>query len=164
MNMLTDYEQGIIDHVAEHGWHCTNVFDPTERVPNFSYSIGLWETLCTSELIVFGLDLELMHKLLWAMYRQLKAGAQLANGARWSGLLGGFDCISRPVHPSQIKDEYFNSALWYRERRAGDSNLSAYQIFWPGAVDGLFPWEKGAADIVRELQPSLYLPDQAGLA
>jgi hypothetical protein len=164
MSMLTEYEQSIVNNVARYGWQCTSVFDPDGGLPSFSYSIGLWETLCAPELIVFGLDTRLMQEMLWRMYDQLKEGAQLADHARWSGLIEGFDCISRPVHQSQVKTDYFNSALWYRKQRTGDSAISAFQIFWPGAVDGLFPWEKGAADIVRDLQPTLYLPDEPGNA
>jgi hypothetical protein len=162
--MLRDYEQSIIDNVARYGWQCTKVFDPDGTEPGFAYSIGFWETLCAPELIMFGLDVEMMHELLWLMYHQLKEGAQLADGARWPGLLEGFDCISRPVHPSQLKIDYFNSALWYRHHRTGSEALHAYQIFWPSAVDGLFPWEAGADAGVRDAQPLLYLPDEHGLA
>lgn len=42
--------------------------------------------------------------------------------------------------------------------------LQAYQVFWPGAVQGLFPWESECVDEVRELQPLLYLPRVTGLA
>ena len=42
--------------------------------------------------------------------------------------------------------------------------MRAYQLFWPGAEQGLFPWEKGCVQFVRDCQPSLYLPRVVGIA
>jgi Domain of unknown function (DUF4262) len=163
--MLDDYEQKIIDNVAEHGWHCVAV-GAGDDDPSFAYSVGLWETLKTPELITFGLPLKLMHSMLWSAFRQIKSGqTSVADGVRWSNLIDGHDCISRPVHRSQIQREFFNSAMWYRRHRAGERcKINAYQLFWPGKSNGLFPWERGCADIVSESQPQLYLPRKTGLA
>lgn len=167
--MLTDYEKDIVRNVAEHGWFCVCVgvpaSDPSNK-PSFAYSVGFWETLRKPELIVFGLPLKLMHSMLWEAFRQLKAGtAQMNDGERWSNLIDGFECISRPVHQSQIRRETFNSALWYRRHQAGGSDdLSAFQLFWPGKVNGRFPWEADSSESVRELQPQLYLPRSVGIA
>src|SRR5687768_12916260 len=124
--------------------------------PSFAYTVGFWETLCAPELIIFGLDFELTHQMLWTMFDKLKAGAILTDGARWSGLIEGFDCISRPVHPSRVEIAYLNSAMWYRGYRTGDEAVDAYQLFWPGAEQGLFPWEPGCDELVRADQPLLY--------
>jgi hypothetical protein len=106
-----------------------------------------------------------MHSMLWTVFRKIRDGAVLSEGARWSGLIEGFDCITRRVHPSRITREHFNSALWYwGNRTQHGAELQAYQIFWPGAVDGLFPWETGSSPIVRNRQPALYLPDIVGQA
>jgi hypothetical protein len=161
---LSDYEQKIIDNVAEHGWFCVSVFGNPD--PTFSYTVGLWETLGTPELIIFGQPLKLMHSMLWTAFRQIKAGkTRVRDGERWSGLIDGFDCISRPVHESQIVRDHFNSAIWYHGYTGGDGKpLSAFQLFWPGVKDGLFPWEKNCGEAVRELQPLLYLPIEPGAA
>jgi hypothetical protein len=161
---LSKYEQGIIDNVARHGWHCTIVGAGDDGEPGFAYTVGLWETRCTPELIVFGLEWELMHGMLSELVRQLGTGAQLSDGARWSNLLGGFDCITRPVHPTQRVPEYLNSALWYHGYRTGEEQVEVYQIFWPGAQQGLFPWERDCDAFVRDSQPQLYLPAGTGIA
>lgn len=162
---LTDYERRIVDNVAEFGWFCVSVTDGDDAKA-FSYSVGFSETLGSPECIVFGLPPKLMHSMLWCVFRQIRDGASLADGRRWSGILEGFDCITRPVHPSQVTREHFNSALWYwGDPAERGSELSAYQLFWPGAVDGLFPWESGASEEVRDCQRALYLPrDVVGLA
>ena len=162
---LSEHEQEILDNVVEHGWHCVAVFGEGER-PGFAYSVGFIDTLKCPEFIVFGLDTKLMHGMLWSVFRQVRDGkAMPGEGQRWCALIEGYDCISRAVHPSQIEPEYFNSALWYwwysgRERES----VCAYQLFWPGREQGLFPWESGCNQIVRDYQPALYLPDETGLA
>jgi hypothetical protein len=162
---LTDYEERIVDNVREHGWYCVAVFGETEG-SEFAYSVGFWETLRVPELIILGLPVKLMHSMLWSAFRQIKAQKILvADGVRWPDLIEGFDCISRPVHPTQVSREKFNSALWYRRYRTGlDEDLEAFQLFWPGAKDGLFPWEVGCSDLVREYQQQLYLPYETGIA
>lgn len=161
---LTDYEQRIVDNIDEHGWFCVVVTDGDDAEA-FAYSVGFEQTLGSPECIVFGLPPDLMHSMLWNVFRQIRDGARLSNGRRWSGLLEGFDCITRPVHPSQITREHFNSALWHwGDPAERGRELTAFQLFWPGAVDGLFPWESGSSDGVRERQPLLYLPREVGLA
>jgi hypothetical protein len=59
------------------------------------------------------------------------------------------------VHPSQLK-EYFGNAIWYRRYRTGHSDLAAFQMFWPGKIQGLYPWQPGCDSIVVERQPLLY--------
>jgi hypothetical protein len=159
---LNDYERALIDNVARSGWQCTSV-GGGEGKPPFSYTIGLWETLCTPELIVFGLDVETMFSMLSIAIDEMKKGAQLYDGARWPLLLG-YDCISRRVHPSRVIVDYFNSALWYRRHRGVEGPLEAFQLFWPGVGDALFPWERGCDPLVREYQPRLDLPAEQGLA
>jgi hypothetical protein len=159
---LTDYERELIRNVAEFGWQCLSVGAGDDE-PGFSYTIGLWETFGAPELIVFGLDSGLMYEMLACMVDALRRGARVDEGARWP-LLRNHDCISRRVHPSQINRDHFNSALWYRRHRGEAPPLEAYQLFWPGVEDGLFPWEAGCSARVRELQPRLDLPAEHGLA
>lgn len=162
---LTEYEESIVNNVREHGWHCVAVFGESEG-SEFAYTVGFWETLRVPELIILGLPLKLMHSMLWSAFRKIKANKiRVADGVRWPDLIDGFDCVSRPVHATQISRERFNSALWYRRYRTGqDEDLEAFQLFWPGAKDGLFPWEAGSSDVVREFQPQLYLPHETGIA
>ncbi len=161
---LSDYEQRLVDKVAEVGWFCVSVHAHGDA-PGFAYSVGFAETLKSPECIIFGLPSKLMHSMLWSVFDQLKAGGALQDGHRWSGLLQGFDCVSRPVHPTQVTRERFNSALWYwGDPAKRGKSLEAYQIFWPGAVSGAFPWEAGCDQVLRDLQPLLYLPNAVGLA
>jgi hypothetical protein len=155
---MNKYERDILDNIEKHGWFCTCVFDPDGKEPGFAYSVGFTQTLGAPECIIFGLSQKMMHSMLWTIFRQIKAGKSLEDGSRWSGLLEGFDCISRRVDPTNVKREYLNSAMWYWTQSGKEGLVPAYQIIWPGSQDGLFPWEEGSADTVREYQPPLYLP------
>ncbi len=153
----------VIEGVAADGWFGLHVASD-EQGPGFSYSVGFWESVKAPEFIIFGLPHDVCHSILWSMYRQVREGLKPRDGLRVKGLIGGFDCVLRPVHASQRR-EYFGYALWYQRQRLGnDVGLAAYQIFWPGKVQGLFPWEAGCDALVREDQPLLYLPDETGLA
>ena len=158
---MTDYELAIERNVQEHGWHCTSVIDPDGVAPDFAYSVGFMETLGMPELIVFGLDSKLMHNMLWSAFRDLQAGKTINDGDRWAGLLDGFDCVARAVHPTNLTREYFNSALWYHGDPSVHGPLSAFQIVWPGAQQGHFPWDAECDPFVREMQPPLYVPGAA---
>jgi len=162
---LTEMQQQIVDGVQEHGWFSISVFEDEEG-PSFSYTIGLWETLAVPEIVICGLPRKLMHNMLWEAFHQLKSGKmRLEDHARWSGLIEGFDCISRPVHPDHIGPDYFSQSLWYRRFRSGsDLGLTGFQLFWPSKTTGLFPWEDGCSEEVRNWQPLLYFPKKTGQA
>lgn len=154
----TGYEQEILDAIEEHGWFCTAVFDPDGTAPDFAYTVGFTRTLDLPEFIIFGLPVQTLHGILWDVFRALKAGKVPEDGLHWSGLIKGYDCVLRRVHPTQVIREHFNSALWFRGDPAdhGGGPLTAFQIVWPDR-DGRFPWDAGCAQEVRDDQPALYL-------
>jgi len=156
VSALTDYEKKIIENVEGHGWYATGVFDPEGEAPNFTYSTGFSKTLNAPEFIVFGLDLNLMHNMLWEIFRQLKAGTIPEDGKRWRDVLEGFDCVSKKVVFPEIHEEYTRSADWFWKRNGNTKPLEVYQLVWPGAQQGLFPWEEGCDPYVISQQPQLW--------
>jgi hypothetical protein len=155
-NILDPEDQAVADNVETYGFHSVGVFAEGDD-PAFRYSVGFWESLES-------LPLDLMHNMIWEIFRQLKTGKRLQDGERWSDLIEGFDCVSRPVHPTQM-NEYFGVGLWYRRYRTRRRDgLCAFQLFWPGKLQGLYPWEEGCNSAVRDHQPALYLPQAVGIA
>jgi len=155
---LTDYEQGIVDNVQQYGCHITFVFDEKGEDPDFSYSIGFRKTVNQAEVIIFGLDRDLMHSMINNLLEQCQGGLELKEGAIISGLLEGHQCVARKVHASQIDEGYFNSSMWFHEREFGAELTEAMQIVWPDAYDGKFPWDHDSSEDVRVAQPALYEP------
>lgn len=123
----------------------------------FAYSVGLWETVNTPELIVFGLPSQLMHNMIWDVVHQIKNGSILSEGSRWENLIEGYDCVARKVHESNFR-EHVGSAMWYHTHRKAKTKLEAFQLFWPGVIDRLYPWDKNSHQSVRDAQPLLYEP------
>lgn len=151
---LSDYERKIIANVREHGCHIAYVFDPDGDMPSYAYSVGFPETVQQPEVIVFGLSVDIMTFIINQTMRQCREGLLLEDGVELTGLLEGHRCIVCEVSQENITPDFFNSAMWFR-RKAGEEMREAFQIVWPGAEDGLFPWEDGCSDIVRNLQPDM---------
>jgi hypothetical protein len=149
---------GYVRRIRKHGWTGSYIY--ADGLVPFSYSIGFWESANAPEVIMFGASPELGNGLLGEAHRQLKAGElKLADEARWViDWEGGPALAWRAVHPSQVRREHFNIAIWYRERQGHSRySLEAYQLF-VGDQSGVFPWEEGYDLDYRPQQKELYLP------
>ena len=159
MPEYSKYEQKLFSVVEEHGWQFTFVFDPKGLEPDFGYSIGFTSTLNAPEFVIFGLPRNLMNNMLWEIYNQIEKGAVPADGMRWQDLLEGFDCISRKATHKELHTKFTVSADWYWKEKGNSGNPEVYQIVWPGAQDGLFPWDNGCAQDVIDAQPRLWISE-----
>lgn len=155
---LDSYERNILDHVAAFGCSVTNVFDPDGDSPSFSYSIGFTKSVDQPEVIVFGLDTTLMHRMINETLRLCQAGLDLEEGGRIAGVLDGFDVVSRAIPTERITRGHFNSAMWYHRREFGSELTRAMQLVWPSSKTGLFPWQPDCHQSVIDAQPALYEP------
>ena len=154
---LNDVEQGMVDNVAEHGCSIMSVFDPDGIEPDFSYSIGFPETTGQSEVIVFSLPKSLRASMINEIYHQLsEKKVTLRDGEKLSDLIEGFTCVAREISDRRAIEDHLGSAIWYNERYRGQPIEKAFQIVWPGAQQGLFPWEEGCVQSVIDDQPALY--------
>lgn len=148
-------EQKIIANVRDHGCHINLVSDPDGNTPTFAYSVGFPETLGQPEVILFGLPDDVMRFAINETMRKCREGFRLDDGAEIDGLLDGHVCVACTVAPEYLTQDYFASAMWFRQLTTGEKMDAAFQIVWPGVDDGLFPWDDGCADVVRDLQPCL---------
>ncbi|GAA0472611.1 hypothetical protein GCM10009096_12230 [Parasphingorhabdus litoris] len=154
---LSEFEQKLLDNVDQHGCQVNFVFDAEGDDPDFAYSVGFRKTAKQPEVIVFGLERKLMLSMINETLRQCcEEGLCLAEGTEISDLVEGFDCVARRVHPSQIDEGYFNSSMWFHVREFGSELSEAYQLVWPGAVNGLYPWDIDCSEDIIEAQPPLY--------
>ena len=152
--MLDEHEQLVVDNIARFGWHGMAIHAEGEA-SGFCYSIGLDEFAGAPELIIFGLEHDAMHSMMWEIARQFQAGRLIVSDMVFNDLIPGRPCIVRPVHQSWFA-EYFGFACWYYYYREKFDRLQAFQVFWPGERDGLFPWQQGCAAEVMAAQPLLY--------
>jgi len=157
MGELSEIEQGIVQNVEDHGCSIMSVFDPDGFEPDFSYSIGFERTTGQPEVIVFSLPKSLRVSMINEVRRQIgECGLVLADGLQISDLLEGYLCIAREINDAEVIRNHFGSAIWYNQRFGPGQTERAFQLVWPGAKQGLFPWDDGCAQEVIEDQPALY--------
>ena len=153
---LDAHEQRCVDDVREHGCHILQVFDPEGEEPDFSYSVGFVDKLGQNDIIVFGLKQELMKSMINETYKQCAAGLRLVEGLRIFGLIEDFDVIARRVTDALAIEKHFGWAIWYYRHKRMAPLGEVFQLVWPGAQQGLYPWESGCDPYVAAVQPPLY--------
>jgi hypothetical protein len=135
--------------IREYGCHVISVFDPEERLPTFSYSIGIQETTGAPELIVLGLRPALGHALVNAYCRKVRAGERFERGTRYAGFLDGFEVYLEPVPPKRAA-EYLLGC----ERHYAGRPYAVVQLVYP-STRGAWPWRKSASPGFVAIQPML---------
>ncbi len=154
---LTEFEQSILDNVEQYGCHLNGVFDPDGRDPDFSYSTGFTSSVDQPEVIIFGLELNLMQALLNDTLELCRQGFDITENARTDALIEGYSCVFRRVLPEWIVPEFWSSAIWYNCDYLSGEFDQAVQLVWPDESNR-FPWEKGVSAGYVEAQPALYEP------
>ncbi len=146
---LTEHERSVLGRLEATGWF-VNMIAADDSGPGFAYSFGLYRTFQYPEIILFGLPEDVMHQLINDIGRQLRSGSPgYWDGSESSDLLEGYRCQFRRVVPGWYKTTLTWASWFYRS-----SDFPALQLFWPDKA-GLFPWEQGCNERVRDLQPDL---------
>lgn len=87
---MEDYERNILKHIDEYGCSVTSVFDPDEKEPPFTYSIGIAKSSGAPELIIVGLGSKLSLWMVNEYNRRCRAGERFQPGVLYLGFLEGF--------------------------------------------------------------------------
>jgi hypothetical protein len=111
--------------------------------------MGLYENFHHPEIVRFGLELEVMHRLINDAGSRIREGQKYEEGQRYNDLLQSPPCAFRRVNPNRY-DGRLNYAIWYYE----GSNFPVLQLVWPDK-EGLFPWDGGFDERITNNQPSL---------
>jgi hypothetical protein len=141
--------------IRRRGWVGTHV--PVGDL-GFAYTTGFMESAGSPEVIMFGVTKAEAGHIASEIWRDLESGTLvLTDKARWPAEETP-KLMLREVHPTQIRREYFNVAIWYRTHRGLDRDgLRAFQLVWPD-TQGVFPWEPGYDLDYRPRQLALYEP------
>ncbi|MFJ4889060.1 MULTISPECIES: DUF4262 domain-containing protein [unclassified Streptomyces] len=140
----------IAKSVADFGWHVMGVAGG-DAPSDWGYSIGLWHTLRSPEVSVFGLPSQTAMRVANAAGAAIRDGNPLEPDQRRGDVLNGYDVAVRPVHPSWYHD-FFGAGIDFYQTPP----LPIMQLFWPDK-DGRFPWEEGADERCRMGQPLLWI-------
>lgn len=145
---MNEFERKIIKNIEKYGCHVTSVFDPKEKDPDFTYSIGIHKVENQPELIVLGLRHELSSGIVNEYNRRIKNGERFVIGEYYEGFIEGFQVTFQEV-AERYKEEYMLSCNWLYD----GINYPVMQLVFP-SVKGVWPWEKEASESFKKLQPS----------
>ncbi len=144
--------------IDQHGWHLVLV--PAEEPgPGWAHTLGLLETFEHPEVIVFGIDLQVLAALLNHLGEAVRLGRQFEAGRDEEGLIEGRVLTFRDVAP-KWRTPFLGNAAWHYQRE----DFGVLQCFWPDP-GGAFPWQPEADPEWKGDQPLLYEPGtQAALS
>ncbi|MCM2425201.1 DUF4262 domain-containing protein [Streptomyces sp. RKAG337] len=147
-------DRQVASSVSDFGWHVMGVGAQNETPADWAYSIGLWHTLRSPEVCVFGLRVETMMRIVNTAGAAIRDGHPLAPDQRRDDILNDLDVAIRPVDSSWYQD-FFGAGIDFYQAPP----LPVTQLFWPDKA-GRFPWEDGVEDYCRTSQPLLWISKQ----
>jgi hypothetical protein len=148
--MLDETEENILADVDRHGWSVICVPECAES-PSFVYSIGMMHTLDHPEIIVFGLDIDLMWRIINGIADDIRTGRSFADPGLYEGAIEGFACKVRPAGEAH-HTTYLGYAMWHRRHVGQIGTLRTVQCLWPDR-NGIFPDERGCDPDAVRLHP-----------
>jgi hypothetical protein len=133
---LDEKDVKLLETLEKWGWFVTKV-GAGDSEPAFAYSMGLYENFHHPEIVLFGLSLEVMHRLINDAGSRIREGLKYEEGQKYDDLLQSYPCAFRQVNPTRY-DGLLNFAIWYYE----GLHFPVLQLVWPDKA-GLFPWDDG---------------------
>jgi hypothetical protein len=150
-----DRERKVVTDIEEFGWHVAMIMEEDDG-PSFAYSIGLFQNFGHPEIIIFGLDVEVLHGMINIIGEEVRQGRRYADGESASGVLEGFDVRFQVVARGHYH-EHLGYARWFYK----DDDFSVLQCLWPDR-QGRFPADPGFPESLLSRQPSLAPPIEGG--
>jgi hypothetical protein len=145
-----DYERTVLKNIDSFGWHCTSVAPRVgEEGESFSYTVGLYHSFGSSELLLIGLPSKTAHAIFSIYVDRLRAGDPIPLDAQSDALIQGYPCLFVPA-PRSRSGDYVLSALWYY----AETDFPLHQVVYPDR-EGRFPWHSEASQAFRSQQPVL---------
>lgn len=141
----------IAGQVGQHGWAVPGVAGDHEQPP-WAYSVGLWLTCQSAELVVCGVPAVNMTGIIDAVAARVRDGAQLEPGDELTGICPARLAL-RPVDLSWRKSSMFEVS----DEFYGFVRPPYLQVVWADQ-EGRFPWEPLFRPQYRDRQPFLWLP------
>lgn len=142
-------DKRVANDIREYGCHVISVFDPEEKQPTFSYSVGIQETTGAPEAIVIGVRSNLGHFMVNEYKRQVQSGIQFKRGVLYPGFLEGFSIYVEPVKSKQLLEYTLGCARYYKSKP-----YSTVQLVYPSTA-GVWPWQSGASEWFKANQVML---------
>ncbi|URM91542.1 DUF4262 domain-containing protein [Streptomyces sp. MRC013] len=141
----------IAGNVTEFGWHVVGVAGG-DSPGDWGCSIGLWHTLRSPEVSVFGLPSPTAMRVVNSAAAGVRDGVPLEPDQRRGDVLHGYEVTVRPVRPSWYL-VFFGAGVDFYQAPP----LPITQLLWPDRA-GRFPWDEEADECCRTSQPLFWIP------
>jgi hypothetical protein len=153
------YHGAILRATETLGWTSVGEFEDAEGRP-YTYTIGFSKNAASPELVISAILPDHTGLIFREAFRLIKAGELVVSeGAAWSDIAAGGDCIFRRVHPTQLTTHAFGSGFWWHETRSGSAQpLEMFQLVFPDAA-GRPPWDPDCDRTSLAPQAAFYEPD-----
>jgi len=133
---------------------CDGEPSPEDEGPAFAYTIGLPHSAGHPELVVSGLDVEVMRGMLHEAARRVLAGFRFRPGTTAENLIGFWPVVADPMSAEGLAE----TVLWSEDFHRGE--VPALQLVWP-STSGVFHWQPGGSASVAAAQPDTWrLPQE----
>ncbi len=142
----------VIHDVNVHGWHVVKVSVLDEH-PGWAYSIGLFHTFRHPEFLIFGLGLDLMHRLINTLGNEVRVGRRFAADAEHDRLLEKYRCVLKPVDTAWYPHVVGFATQYYK-----GASFPVLQCIWPDKRHR-YPWQSGFDSRLVSHQPLLFERD-----
>ena len=138
----------IKENISKYGLHVVKVLGD-DTYPPFGYSVGLFETYNHPEILIVGLEHELIHILINNIANDIQSGSVYENANFYSGVLDDFDCYFTNITVNYY-EEYVQQAInYYKTNR-----FPVLQCIYP-TVNNVYPWQPEWPVEIANLQPLL---------
>ena len=145
-------DQKLLDDVAKYGWHVIKVLDQSDA-PGWAYSVGLFQNFDHPEIIVFGLEPDLMHSMINSIGDGVRSGKTFEIDHKYPDLIDPYSCTFKSV--ALLWRDYF---LAFASGFYNGGDYPVQQCFWPD-FDSRFPWESNFCEDLISAQPLLFYDD-----
>jgi hypothetical protein len=145
---LTDGDKQVLNDIEQYGVHIVHVL-ADGGMPGFGFSIGLFQNFHHPEILIVGLQQELIHSIINDMAQEIKQGKTYYAFSYSPDILEGFECYFTKVNLAHYKT-YLGYAHWFYK---GD-NFPVLQCIYP-TVKGIYPWQDNWPQKLISVQPIL---------
>jgi hypothetical protein len=135
--------------VDKYGCHVISVFDPEEKLPSFSYSVGIQATSGAPEAIVLGVRPNLGHSMINEYNDQVRKGMRFERSVQYPGFLEGFNIYVESAKAALLSEYTLGCTRFYK-----GTDYSVVQLIYP-TTEGVWPWQKAASEWFKLNQPML---------
>ncbi|TCI84800.1 DUF4262 domain-containing protein [Tenacibaculum sp. M341] len=148
-NQDKQIKEKIVNNIKEYDCYLA-ILESDGYSPAFVYTIGLYEKFKHPEIIIFGLQTDVMGHLLNELRDEIRKGNKYNPNQQYSGVLEGYDIQFLEVNQANYAD-YLGYASWYYNNTF---DFPVLQMIWPDK-ESKWPWEIGFNENWKFKQPLL---------